>query len=124
MLFRSSGVTFSIGYTANGMTSVGLGSGSVNANADANGIKNINSYIWQMVRAAPSMQGAIADVMGFGYYNGSAYLMWLVWKNTDGRIMVAGTGQNGGAGQGNAIGQYQADLDGTNIIAMGTPLVD
>jgi alpha-tubulin suppressor-like RCC1 family protein len=118
------GVTFSIGHNQVGQTSVGFSGTNVNANADANAVENINSYIWQMVRAAPGMQGSIADVMGFGWYNGSAYLMWLMWKNADGRIMIAGTGQNGAAGQGNALGQYIAEQDNVHAESMGTPLVD
>jgi hypothetical protein len=120
------GVSFSIGNNYAGQTSVGFSGTTVNANADANLIENINSYIWQMVRAAPGMQGAMADVMGFGWYNstGPVYYMWLMWKNTDGRIMIAGTGQNGSAGQGNALGQYLADYDNVNAESMGTPLID
>jgi alpha-tubulin suppressor-like RCC1 family protein len=118
------GVSFSIGYNNYGSTSVGFSGTTVNANADANAIENINSYIWQMVRAAPGMQGAITDAMGFGYYNGTINLMWLMWKNADGRVMIAGNGQNGAAGQGNALGQYIADQDGVHAEAMGTPLVD
>ena len=119
-----SGVAFSIGHNQVGQTSVGFSGTNVNANADANTIENINSYIWQMVRSAPGMQGAMTDCMGFGWYNGSAYLMWLMWKNADGRIMIAGAGQNGAAGQGNALGQYLADQDNYHAEAMGTPLVD
>jgi hypothetical protein len=118
------GVAFSIGHNQVGQTSVGFSGTNVNANADANAVENINSYIWQMVRAAPGMQGSMADAMGFGWYNGSAYLMWLMWKNADGRVMIAGAGQNGGAGQGNALGQYIADQDNVHAESMGTPLVD
>lgn len=118
------GVAFSIGNNQVGQTSVGFSGTNVNANADANTIENVNSYIWQPVRSAPGMQGAMADCMGFGWYNGSAYLMWLMWKNADGRVMIAGAGQNGGAGQGNALGQYIADQDNVHAESMGTPLVD
>ena len=116
------GIALSIGSNTLGQGSIGLASTNV-ANADANTVEIINSYVWQMVRAAPNMQGVMADVMGFGGVS-SGY-NWLMWKNADGRVMLAGPAQgSGGAGTGSAVGQYVADQNATNVIAMTAPLVD
>lgn len=81
-----SGIAFSIGDNTVGQASNGTTGTFAGGFADSSGIENINSYAWQPVRTAPSMQGRMDDVMG---YNNTASFN-LIWKNLDGRIMVSG----------------------------------
>lgn len=120
------GISLSIGYNQYGTTSIGFANsvspyGTVNT--DPNGIEIITSYVWQPVRTPPGMQGNMADAMGFCY--STAGFAWLMWLNKDGRVMIAGNGQNpGGAQFGNAWGQFHAAWDSINAESMSIPLTD
>ena len=74
----------------------------------------IANYSWQPVRCPSGMQGRFDDVMGYG--NSSGYHM--MWKNQDGRWMVAGYSNDAGTGS------YQAALDTNPATMMTTIVVD
>ena len=102
-----SGIAFSIGYNTNGQASNGATGTQAGNYGDANGIENINSYVWQPVRSAPGMQGRMDDCIGFGMYN-------MAWRNSDGRWMVTGY-----ANQYNT-GSYHAATTGDTTTIMTT----
>lgn len=91
-----SGIAFSIGDNQHGQASNGTTNNPAGSFADSSGIENINSYVWQPVRAAPNMQGRMDDAMGF---NESTTSQALLWRNLDGRVMISGHGNRGMTGQ-------------------------
>jgi alpha-tubulin suppressor-like RCC1 family protein len=106
------GTAWSIGDNSAGQASNGNTGTYAGGFADSSGIENINSYAWQPVRTAPGMQGRFDDTMGYG--NASGYHM--MWKNQDGRWMVAGTSSDAG------VGVYAQQID-TNVATIMTTIV-
>lgn len=108
------GMGFSIGDNTHGQASNGNTGTYAGGFTDSNGIENINSYAWQPVRSAPGMQGRLDDVIGFG----SSSYMHMMWKNQDGRWMVAGYANDAG------VGQYSQQIDAAHAMIMTTIAVD
>lgn len=109
-VITDSGIAFSIGENAHGQASNGGTGTYAGGFADSSGVENIISYAWQPVRSAPGMQGRMDDVMGFA--NGTSGQGNLIWKNLDGRIMVAGRSNQA------VTGPYLQQLDGANADIM------
>jgi len=102
------GIAYSIGDNSYGQASNGNTGTYAGGFADSSGIENLNSYAWQPVRAAPYMQGRMDDVMGFT--DNTTFNM--LWRNTDGRIMIAGRGLRA------ALGLYTGQSDDTSAPIM------
>lgn len=109
-----SGFAFSIGDNTHGQASNGTTTSPAGSLVDSSGIENINSYAWQPVRSAPGMQGRFDDCMGYGNTNG----YHMMWKNQDGRWMVAGFSTDAGTGV------YAQTLDANHAAIMTTIAVD
>jgi alpha-tubulin suppressor-like RCC1 family protein len=120
-IITDNGVAFSIGRNDWGVSSVGY-TGTYTANADSNITEHINQYVWQPLRAPSNMVGKFQDVMGYGRADDR---QWMMWQNTDGRIMMSGRGSTtAAAGQsGNMFSQYWASQNDSSVLAMTPPIV-
>ena len=119
------GLSFSIGFSSQGQTSLMFTSGTAARQAEANTIEIIDQNVWQPVRSPSNMQGKMQDAMGWGAPNAAA--SWMMWQNNDGRIMMTGYG-NGAAtsstNQQGFFGQFWLSWQGTNVDSMCPPIVN
>ena len=116
------GTAFSIGRNDYGTGSSGYTSTNL-ANADSNTIEHLNQLAWQMVRAPSNMVGKFADCMGFGQGDTGS---WMMWVNSDGRVMMAGRGSTtlaASSNSGNMFGQYWSSWNDSHSYAMTTTIV-